>query len=180
MKAVLIFFGLMLLFACSSSGPNPFDRDWDTPFGTPPFDEIRVQHYKPAFIKGMRLEKQAVDAIVNNPAAPDFENTIEALEFSGLPLSRVENVFYNMTESMSDKKIQAVEKEMAPVLSAHEDDILLNAALFDRIRLVWEEKETLELNQEQNRLLEDTYKRFAGNGANLNESDRGQTGPSQS
>ena len=174
MKAVLILFGLMLLFTCSASGPNPFDRDWDTPFGTPPFDQIRVQHYRPAFKKAMQLEKQAVDAIVTNPAAPDFENTIEALEFSGLPLSRVENVFYNMTESMSDEKIQAVEKEMAPVLSGHNDDILLNAALFDRIKQVWEEKASLELNPEQNRLLEDTYKRFVRNGANLNESDKAE------
>jgi peptidyl-dipeptidase Dcp len=172
MKAVLVFFGLMFLFTCTSSGPDPFDTVWNTPFGTPPFDQIRVAHFKPAFEKAMRLENQAVDMIVNNPETSNFKNTIEALEFSGLELARVKNVFYNLTESMSDDKLQAVEKEMAPVLSAHQDDILLNAVLFGRIKRVWEARASLGLNAEQDRLLEETYKKFVRNGANLNESDK--------
>ncbi len=175
MKTMLSIFSLCFLFlTCGSLGTNPFDTAWDTPFGTPPFEKIKVHHYKPALKKGMKLQKQAIDAIINNPETPDFENTIAALEFSGLQLMRVQDVFYNMTESMTNARMQAVEKEMAPLLSAHGDDILLNASLFARIKSVWEKRDQLDLTREQNKVLDDTYKNFVRNGANLNEADQAE------
>ncbi|MBN2202172.1 M3 family metallopeptidase [bacterium] len=163
---------LVLLLSCAGSGPNPFDSDWDTPFGTPPFDQIRIGHYKPAVLKGIKLENEEIEAIVRNPEAPTFGNTLEALDFSGEYLSRVTNVFDNMTGSMSDDAMQALEKELAPIRSGHRDDILLNAGLFQRIKAVYDGRGSLDLTPEQARLLEETYKRFVRNGANLGDADK--------
>ncbi|MDM7924856.1 MAG: M3 family metallopeptidase [bacterium] len=163
---------LVLVLSCAGSGPNPFDSDWNTPFGTPPFDQIRIEHYKPAILKGIKLENREIEAIVRNSEAPTFKNTIEALDFSGEYLSRVTNVFDNMTGSMTNDTMQALDKELAPIRSAHRDDILLNAGLFKRIKAVYDGRDTLNLNSEQNRALEEIYKRFVRNGANLNDADK--------
>lgn len=163
---------LVLVLSCAGSGPNPFDSDWDTPFGTPPFDQIRIEHYKPAIQKGISLENKEIEAIVRNPEAPTFKNTVEALDFSGEYLSRVTNVFDNMTGSMTNDTLQALEKELAPPRSAHRDDILLNAGLFKRIRAVYEGRDKAGLNPEQSRTLEEIYKRFVRNGANLGDADK--------
>ncbi len=174
MKTVCLpAFSLLVLFlSCAGSGPNPFDSDWDTPFGTPPFDQIRIEHYKPAIQKGISLENREIEAIVRNPEAPAFRNTIEALDFSGEYLSRVTNVFDNMTGSMTNDTIQALDKELAPIRSAHRDDILLNAGLFRRIKAVYDGRDTLGLNPEQSRTLEEITKRFVRNGANLGDEDK--------
>jgi peptidyl-dipeptidase Dcp len=162
----------VLVSACSVSEPNPFDAVWDTPFNTPPFDKIETKHYKPAILKGIELEEKDIEAIVNNPEDPTFENTIEALDYSGEYLARVLNVFNNMTGSMSDEEMRAIDQEMAPVLSAHRDDILLNEPLFERVKSVWNHREDLTLTSEQHKLLDETYKLFVRNGANLNETDK--------
>ncbi|MBN2103237.1 M3 family metallopeptidase [bacterium] len=162
----------LMMWACTASQPNPIDTEWNTPFGTPPFDQIKLKHYKPALKKGMALQKKAIEAIVNHAEEPSFENTLEALEYSDLPLSRVEYVFENMNDALTSDALQALSKEMAPVLSAHRDDILLNAALFDRIQKVWDKKGELNLSSEQLKLLDEWYKAFVRNGANLNEEDK--------
>ncbi len=174
MKSVCLpaFSLLVLVLSCAGSGPNPFDSDWDTPFGTPPFDQIRIEHYKPAILKGIKLENREIEAIVRNPEAATFRNTLEVLDFSGEYLSRVTNVFDNMTGSMTNDTMQALEKELAPLRSAHRDDILLNAGLFKRIKAVYDGRDTLSLNPEQNRALEEMVKRFVRNGANLGDADK--------
>jgi len=162
----------VLISSCGVSEQNPFDSDWDTPFSTPPFDKIKTKHYKPAMLKGIEHEKQDIQAIVNNPKEPTFENTIEALDYSGEYLARVRNIFNNMTGSMSSEEMRAIDQEMAPVLSAHRDDILLNEPLFGRVKSVWNHKEELSLTSEQLKLLDETYRLFVRNGANLDETEK--------
>ena len=169
---IYVFTISMLIFACTVSEPNPFDAVWDTPFSTPPFDKIKTKHYKPAMLKGIELERKDIEAVVSNPEEPTFENTIEALDYGGEYLARVRNVFNNMTSSMSNEEMRTIDQEMAPVLSAHRDDILLNEPLFERVKSVWNHKEDLTLTSEQLKLLDKTYKLFVRNGANLNETDK--------
>jgi peptidyl-dipeptidase Dcp len=170
---------LIVLLGCTSvlsarqeSGDNPFSQEWDTPHGTPPFNAINLEHYLPAFREGIRAEKKEIDAIANNPDAPTFQNTIEALEGTGELLSRVQNVFYNMTSAHTNDSLQAIAKEVAPMLSQHRDDILLNATLFERIKSVHDRLEQLSLAAEQQRLLEEMYKDFVRGGANLSKEDQ--------
>ncbi|MGD8781800.1 MAG: M3 family metallopeptidase [Ignavibacteria bacterium] len=151
---------------------NPFFTEWDTPFQTPPFDKIEEVHYLPAFKKGMEEHKKEVEAIVNNTEEPTFANTIEALEKSGALLTEVSRVFYSMTESMTNDNMQAIAKEVSPLLSKHSDDINLNPELFARVKKVYEKKDDLDLNTEQEKLLEKYYKDFVRGGANLNDADK--------
>lgn len=146
---------------------NPFFTEWDTPFGVPPFDKIENEHYRPAFAEGMRLEKEEIDAIVNNPESPTFENTLMALDKSGAFLDRVYSVFSNLSSANTNDSIQAIEKDIEPELSAHYDDINLNEGLFKRVKAVYEQRENLELSTEQARLLEKKYKAFVRGGAEL-------------
>ena len=170
MKTLLILLlAFVLVAACSRTGKNPFFKEWDTPFGTPPFSEIKEEHYMPAFLEGIRQHEQEIEAIANNPEAPTFENTLEALEYSGQLLTRVENVFYNLTSANTNDRLQAISKEVAPIRTKHYDDILLNEKLFARIKALWEKRDQLNLNPEQARLLEKYYKDFVRGGANLNE-----------
>ncbi|WOH39060.1 M3 family metallopeptidase [Thalassotalea fonticola] len=151
---------------------NPFYQQWDTPFGMPPFDKIKIEHYKPAMEKGIAEQIAQIDAITNNPDAPTFENTIEAMEKSGDLLDNTTNVFYGLIGSMSTPEMQAISKEMSPKFSAMSDDINLNAKLFVRVKAVFDAKDSLTLNTEQKTLLEKTYKGFVRAGANLNEADK--------
>ncbi len=153
-------------------GENPLIAEWDGPFGTPPFDRIVPAHYIPAYQKGMADHKAEIEAIVADPAAPTFENTIEAYERSGALLTRVNIYVANQNGAHTNDETQAVVKEMAPVLSAHFTDIALDPGLFARVAAVWEQREDLELNAEQNMLLRNTYKSFVRNGANLEGEDR--------
>jgi peptidyl-dipeptidase Dcp len=150
-------------------GPNPFFVEWDTPFGVPPFGDIEEAHYMPAFKEGMKQEKEEIQAIVDNAEPPTFQNTIEALELTGALLSKVGNVFGCINGALTNETVQAIAKEVAPLRSKHRDDIILNEALFQKVKAVYDQKDELELNPEQNRLLEETYKRFVRNGANLDE-----------
>lgn len=146
---------------------NPLLAEWDTPFGVPPFDRIESVHYLPAIRAGMAQQKQEIDAIVANPDQPSFANTLEALEISGRTYGKVSNAFYAVNGAHSDEVTQETAKTIAPEVSAHDDDILLNAALFERISAVYDRRGELSLSDEQRRLLEETHKDFLRAGVNL-------------
>jgi peptidyl-dipeptidase Dcp len=166
-----------LLLGCEQSEnendmTNPFFEAYDTPFEVPPFDKIKNEHFAPALREGMNQQQQEIDAIVNNPDAPTFENTIEALEYSGDLLSRTNIVFSNLNSANTNDELQAIAREMAPELSKHNDNINLNEKLFEKVKVIWEQKDKLNLNAEQEKLLEKRYKSFVRSGANLNEADK--------
>jgi peptidyl-dipeptidase Dcp len=169
-----LIFGL-LFFSCSkqpaerTEGENPFFAAFDTPYGVPPFDKIEEEHYVPAFKEGIEQEKVEIDTIATNSETPTFENTIEALEGTGDLLQRVSNTFDVLNNSMTNAKMQAIDEEMAPLLSKHQDDIMLNVKLFQRIKAVYEQRNDLNLNVEQAKLLDKYYKDFIRGGANLEE-----------
>jgi len=151
---------------------NPFFSEYDTPFGVPPFDKIKVEHYKPAIEAGIKEQQKEINAIVNKRSAPTFESIIEAMERSGGLLDKVSIVFGNMTSCNTNKELQQIAKEVSPILSKHSDDIMLNKELFNRVKFVYEKKETVKLKPEQKKLLEETYKNFVRSGANLNDKDQ--------
>ncbi len=146
---------------------NPLLAEWDTPFGAPPFEQIQAQHYMPAFQQAMSENKAEVDAIVNNSDAPTFDNTIAALDRSGKLLNKIASVFYAQTSANTNDSLQQISKELSPLLAQHSDDISMNAQLFERVKAVYEQKDSLNLDKEQSKLLEETYKDFVRGGANL-------------
>jgi peptidyl-dipeptidase Dcp len=149
------------------TAPNPFFQEWKTPFGMPPFDRIEPGHYLPAFQEGIAQRRKEVEAIASSQGAPTFSNTVEALENGGLQLAKVSEVFFSISGSDTTETLQAIAKEISPLTSALRDDIMLNEALFSRVKAVWEKREKLTLTQEQKKLLDDTYKDFVRGGANL-------------
>ena len=151
---------------------NPFFATFDTPYGIPPFDEIKTSHYLPAFYYGIEQEKKQMASLSRVRSYPTFDNTIVAMEKYGDFLSNVSTVFYGLIGSMSDEEMRAIAKEIAPKLSALNDDILLNDALFQRVKVVYNSDQNDNLRTDQKRLLETTYKSFIRGGANLNESDK--------
>lgn len=174
MRKTLVIAGMALsLMACSGNkeksadAVNPFFTEYATPFGVPPFDEIKLEHYKPAFLKGMEEQAKEIDAIVNARSMPDFENTIVALDQSGQLLRRVSAVFYGLNSANTSDEMQALSKELSPLLSKHSDDISLNPRLFERVKQVYDNKEKFNLDKEQTKLLEETYQNFVRGGANL-------------
>ncbi len=146
---------------------NPFFSEWNTPYNIPDFSRIKTEHYIPAFEEGIRQQKAEIDAIVNNPEAPTFENTILAYEYSGQLLREVSSIFFNLSECENSEEMEAIEEKVTPMLAAHGDDIALNAKLFERIKAVYDQRESLNLNPEQARLLVETYKGFVRSGANV-------------
>jgi len=151
---------------------NPFAARWETPFRLPPFAEIRPEHITPAFEAALAKHKAEIAAIVDDPAVPDFGNTIEALERAGRALSRVGGVFYNLAGADTNEALQAIEREMSPVTSRHWSAIMMDEALFARVDAVNAKSETLGLNAEQARLLERSYKGFIRSGAKLGAEDK--------
>ncbi|NQY64833.1 MAG: M3 family metallopeptidase [Alteromonadaceae bacterium] len=151
---------------------NPFLSEFSTPYGMPPFDKIKKDHYLPAINHGIELNKKEINLIANNPAKATFENTIVAMEKTGDFLNNVTNVFYGLTGSMSDEQMRAIAAEASPKLSALGDDIALNDALFARVKAVYQQKSHLHLKPNELTLLETTYKSFVRGGANLNEQDK--------
>ena len=148
---------------------NPLYGAFDTPFQVPPFDLIREQHFLPAYKEGIEREGEEVDAIATNRTAPTFSNTIEALEYSGAFLTRVDNIFGNLTSAQTNDELQKIAREVTPLLSKHSDDILLDPRLFRRVKSVFDQKEALDLSPEQERLLDRYYRRFVRGGANLGD-----------
>ncbi|HHU46642.1 MAG TPA: M3 family metallopeptidase [Bacteroidales bacterium] len=177
MKKNMAIFALsaIFLFSCgkkkddsaSQDTANPFFKTWTTPYGIPPFEEIKAEHYIPAFERGMEEQIAEIDAIVNNPEAPTFENTILALEYSGELLYNVAAVFFNLMEAVNSPEMEKIAENISPKLSKHSDNIGLNPELFKRIKTVYDNKENLNLTAEQMRLLEENYKSFVRGGANI-------------
>ena len=164
----LMILPVMFMASCApAEDPNPFFSEYDTPFGVPPFDEIENAHFEPAILEGMERHQAEIQDIVDNPEPPTFENTIEAMEYSGELLSRVMLVFSNYNSALTGPEIQEIAQEMSPKLSEHSDNIRLNLDLFDRVKELYNQKDELGLNAEQMRLLEENYKGFERSGANL-------------
>ena len=155
-----------------ASADNPFFKEYNTPHGIPPFDKIKKSHYLPAFYHGIEQEKQQMESLSRVRSYPTFDNTIVAMEKSGDFLNNVSTIFYGLTGSMSDEEMRAIAKEIAPKLSALNDDILLNNALFQRVKQVYNSDQNANLRTDQKRLLETTYKSFIRGGANLNAADK--------
>ena len=181
MKRVLfITFVLMTLLSCNNSQKSAsrgepgsiFFSEFDTPYGTPPFDQIEFADYRPAFLAGMKGQTAEIETIANNTEAPTFENTIVPLDNSGRLLSRVSRVFYGLKSSETNDSIQALAEELSPLLSEHSDNIYLNEMLFNRIKTVHDDTTGLNLTAEQYRLLDDYYKSFVRSGIMLDESDK--------
>ena len=163
----VLFCGILALTAAPTKSTNPFFQEFKTPFGVPPFEKIKVEHYMPAFRAGIDENQREVKAIAESTAPATFANTVEPLEKSGALLKRVTSVFFVLSESMTDEKMQAIATEVSPLLSKNSDDILLNERLFERIKRVYENREKESLTPEQKRLTEIYYKRFLRNGAAL-------------
>ncbi|MDL2252283.1 peptidase M3, partial [Odoribacter sp. OttesenSCG-928-J03] len=176
MKKTIVMIGLAAIMgACSApKEKNPFFSEYNTPYGVPPFDKIEFEHYKPAFERGMEEQRKEVEAIINNKAAADFENTIAALDQSGGLLRRVSAVFYGINGANTTDSIKALNRELSPLLSKHGDDINLNPGLFAKVKEVYAKKDQLKLTKEQSTLLEETYKSFVRGGANLNEEQQAE------
>ncbi len=168
-KIIMAACAATMLMGCANQEveTNPFLSEYDTPFGVPPFEQIKPEHYKPAFEQGMKEQIAEIEAIVNNPEAPTFENTIVALDQSGQLLNKVSYVFFGQTNANTNDSLQALSREMSPLLSKHGDDITMNAGLFARVKAVRESADTANLDKEQMKLLDETYKDFVRNGANL-------------
>jgi peptidyl-dipeptidase Dcp len=167
---IVLAFAALPVFAqqaTPAAAGNPFFEEWTTPFGVPPFGQIKEAHYLPAFKEGIARERKEVDAIVANSEAPTFTNTLEVLDRSGEFLERVQIVFYGQLSAETNDTLQGIAKEVAPMLSALNDDINLNETLFARVKAVWEKRDALGLEPEQRRLVEETYKDFVRGGANL-------------
>jgi oligopeptidase A len=147
---------------------NPLLQD----FNTAPFSKISNDNYKPAIQKGIAIAKLEIDAITHNSNEPTFENTTVALDFSGEKLNRITSIFFNLNAAETNDEIQKIAQEVSPWLSEFGNDITLNTALFERVKAVFNVKETLDLSPEQTMLLDKQYKSFARNGANLNKEDK--------
>ncbi len=156
----------------NDSASNPLLAEWTTPFGVPPFPEIREEHFLPAVKEAMAQQQREIVAITASPEPATFPNTIEALESTGQLLDKVSSVFSFLTGAETNEKLQALAKELAPLQAAHRDSILLNPALFERVKVVWDNRASLKLTPEQQMLLEKTYKRFVRGGALLDSAGK--------
>ena len=172
MKKYTFIAAVMLPLILSCKMENPLLTESKLPFGAPQFDKIRNEHYMPAFEQGIAEAKAEIDAIANNPEAPTFENTIEAMEYSGETLDRVSSIFYNLMEADVNEQMQQIAEEVAPMLNDYSMYVSLNEKLFERVKAVYEQRDSLALEKDQLKLLENTYRSFTRNGANLQGEDR--------
>jgi len=179
MRKALLLIACILIVGCGGQGTdgpdagvNPFFVAYDTPFNVQPFDRIDEDHFVPAFEEGMALQNAEIEAIVDNPEAPTFENTMVALDRSGELLGEVSRVFFALSGSNTNDEIQEIQKQMSPRLSAHRDEIQLNPELFARVGAVYEQRADLDLDREQLFLLENLYERYVRNGALLGDEDQ--------
>ena len=172
MKITIWSFMVILLTGCGTQSRNPFLVEWNTPFGTPPFNEIGNEHFMPAYKEAMIAHRVEIEDILKNTEAPTFKNTIEAYEKSGKLLDTVDRVFSCLNGADTNPELQAISEEVEPLLTKHYDDILLNSDLFTRVRTIYEQRENLGLNEEESTLLENIYKDFVRSGADLDEKDK--------
>jgi peptidyl-dipeptidase Dcp len=167
MKALFLILVTTMMTLTGLAQQNPLLTDYGTPFDTPPFDRIRNEHFLPAFQQAILQESREVDMIAGSSEQPTFQNTIEALDRSGILLDRVRNVFFTLQGANTDDEIQKIAAEVTPLLTKHRDDIILNEQLFGRVKRVYDQRSSLPLTGEQARLVDETYKAFVRGGANL-------------
>ena len=179
MKRNLLIAGACLALAvagvsCKTAmkSENPLLTESKAPFGAPQFDQIKNEHYLPAFEKAIAEAKAEIDAIVANQEEPTFENTIEAMEYAGQTLNRVAGIFYNLMEANTNDTMQEIAEKVSPMLTEYSMYVSLNNDLFQRVKAVYEKKDELGLAQDQMKLLEDNYKGFVRGGANLSDEDK--------
>jgi len=165
----------LLITSCNTTNQkemNPFFSEYDTPFGVPPFDLIENEHFIPAFEEGIRLQEAEVEAIVSNTEAPTFDNTITAFDLSGEVLRKAGGVFYKLLSAETNDDLDSLAKVLVPITSAHQSNLMLNPVLFEKVKTVYDNQETMDLNPEQIRVLDKIYKRFVKGGANLDAQGR--------
>ena len=173
MKQIMAAAVAIATCGCGPEKPaNPLLSEFDTPHGIAPFSEITIGNYREGMLLGMEEQKTEIEAIVNNSEAPTFENTIVALDQCGKLLRKVRGTFSPLSSSNSTEDMRALQKEMSPLFSAHNDDIYLNEKLFARVKAVYDSRESLTLTPEQVKILENIYKRFVNSGANLTEEQK--------
>ena len=170
--AVAIFTAFSVPCKKTMKQVNPLLTESKAPFGAPQFDQIKDEHYLPAFEQAITEAKAEIDAIVANEAEPTFENTIEAMEYAGQTLNRVAGIFYNLMEANTNDNLQAIAEQVSPMLTEYSMYVSLNNDLFKRVKAVYEKKDQLGLAQDQMKLLEDNYKSFVRGGANLSDEDK--------
>ncbi len=171
MKKLFLYITMgLLLMGCNSN--NPFFTAFENEYGIPPFEEINAEHYLPAFEEGIKQQQIEYNAIANNEESPTFENTIAALELSGELLQRVSGVFFNLYSAETNEDLNEIAKQVTPLLSAHSDNLYLNDDIFQKIAALHQQKENLNLNAEQNRILDKYYKNFVRSGAALNDTEK--------
>ncbi len=163
-----------MIMSCTTKNDktNPFLSEFNTPYFVPDFDNIKIEHYMPAFIEGMKQQKAEIEAITSNTEAPTFENTILALDNSGEVLNRVSRVFFNIKEANTNDEMQKIAREVSPLLSSHSDEISMNKELFERIKVIYENRHNSNLDDQQIRVVEKYYSDFVRGGANLNAEDQ--------
>ena len=168
MKHIAFFFvTLALMTSCTRT--NPFFTEWNTPYGIPPFEQITDADYVPAIQAGIDEQLAEIEAIVASDAEPTFENVIGALDRSGALLSKVSRVLFNLSESTNTPGIQQVVEEVTPIVTAHENDIFMNAGLFAKVKTLYDKKAELGLTTEQERVLDEIYRDFEKNGIGLDQ-----------
>ncbi|WP_421764269.1 M3 family metallopeptidase [Ekhidna sp.] len=179
MRKLLFILAGGVLFSCQTQSENtemqtenPFYQEWNTPYEVPPFDLIKDEHYMQAFEDGMTEQIAEVEAIANNEEAPTFENTITAFEKSGDLLNKVSNVFFNLTSAHTNDSLQGISRVISPKLSAHGDNIFLNANFYERVKTLYNQRSELDLTIEQNKLLEDYHTGFVRAGAALSDEEK--------
>ena len=175
-KTILMTALSLALSGCSTQQPqeqgNPFFSEFNTPYGIAPFADITIEHYREGMLKGMEEQKAEIEAIINNSEAATFENTIVALDQSGQLLRKVRGTFSPLSSSNSNDDFRALQKEMSPLSSTHNDDIYLNEKLFARVKSVYDSRESLTLTPEQAKVLENIYDRFVNSGAELSDEEK--------
>jgi peptidyl-dipeptidase Dcp len=172
MKKTGVLFLLLITFYSMVQAGNPLLSKFNAPHGTIPFDKIKTSDYEPAFEEAMKIQNQEIQKIVSNQASPTFQNTVEALEYSGELLGKISNVFFNLLSAESNDEMMKISQRIQPKLTEHNNNINLNEILFQRVKTVYEQKEQLHLNKEQNRLLQTTYDDFVNQGANLSPENK--------
>ena len=150
------------------------NKPFDTQYNTAPFSKLKTEEFLSAFKTAIKKAKLEIDTIVNNKEKPTFQNTIEALDYSGEELDRISSIFFNLNSAETNDEIQKIAQEVSPLLSEFSNDVTLNSVLFNKVKAVYEQKDLLTLTPEQQTLLDKKYKGFSRNGANLNDEEKEQ------
>ncbi|MDX9945763.1 MAG: M3 family metallopeptidase [Bacteroidales bacterium] len=172
--ALLIVMASVIISSCSKkeTSDNPLLNEFNTPFGVPPFEQIKPEHFKPAYLKGFEEQNVIIRKIITSKEEPTFENTIKELEYSSELLTKVSRIFGALNSAHTNDSLQAINMEMAPLLSKHRDDINLNDTLFLRIKSVYDNMDKFNLTEEEKKIVDDTYKGFVRSGAELSPGDK--------